>query len=752
MTLPVLALLISTILSLAIIVFSWERRSMLTARTMGLLSLAMALTCWASAFQLSSSNLYLVMFWIKVSSVGALLIAPAWLVFVLSFTGSENLLTLRFKTLLLAVPILLILLNWTNDLHGLLGTNFRLVETGLLWILKWDKGILYWLEVGYVLLVSGSGLYFLARFLRPAALKQRVQTIMLIISGVLPWGATLLMLFNPTSDLEYTSIPLAVLASTAFWMAIVFELRIFDIVPIAWEMVVESMNDAVLILNNRNLIINLNPMASELLEQKRGDLIGKRLSDLSSNWLGFVERYARDEEHQESIAYNDHIFVTHYDLILKPLYDPDGRLMGRLLVLKDITQKVKTEEALRASESRFRSLVEQSLIAISLTDEQGRCIEWNSANEQVTGIPRELAMGKNLVEIQRMMTPGRVLYPEQEMRLHALAKQALKTGKSGALNQPEQLVIQRTDGEIRYIEQVTFCIRTEKGWRLGSATQDVTERRQAEDHLIMAQRDLYHVINSNPDGMLVTNNDGKILFANPAAEDLWGSPMDELLGQSFEPALTAVGAKEITLARKDKSRRIVEVCSVDTEWKGLPARLATLRDVTRQKEVEQRLRYMSSHDFLTGLYNRIYYSSEISRLEDSCRYPFSLVMLDANGLKKINDTQGHTAGDQFLRRISEFLQQAFNQDEIVARIGGDEFAIILPNTGQEKADSIMMMLKLRIWQANREHPNRPISVSFGVATLTGAGQMQQALALADKRMYEDKKRYYEQTGDRRHSG
>jgi diguanylate cyclase (GGDEF)-like protein len=167
-----------------------------------------------------------------------------------------------------------------------------------------------------------------------------------------------------------------------------------------------------------------------------------------------------------------------------------------------------------------------------------------------------------------------------------------------------------------------------------------------------------------------------------------------------------------------------------------------LTDITARKKAEAYLEYLGKHDVLTKLYNRAFYSDELNRLERNSLRPVSAVIIDLNALKIANDTLGHDAGDKLLRRLGEVLNGVVAAPNHAARIGGDEFAILMPGADKQAAatmvDTIFELLKIN----NQFYSNAPLGISVGVATSEQGETLEAMVKRADINMYEQKKAHY----------
>jgi diguanylate cyclase (GGDEF)-like protein len=159
------------------------------------------------------------------------------------------------------------------------------------------------------------------------------------------------------------------------------------------------------------------------------------------------------------------------------------------------------------------------------------------------------------------------------------------------------------------------------------------------------------------------------------------------------------------------------------------------QDITDFKETEERLRFLSVHDQLTGLYNRLYFEEEIVRLEKGRLFPISTIMADVDGLKAVNDSHGHSAGDQLLIQTATIFRSCFRAEDVVARIGGDEFAALLPGSNACTAYKVIERINNRLKETSCYFFGNQISISIGMATTEKGGSLLESLKTADQSMY-----------------
>lgn len=283
----------------------------------------------------------------------------------------------------------------------------------------------------------------------------------------------------------------------------------------------------------------------------------------------------------------------------------------------------------------------------------------------------------------------------------------------------------------------------------------ISERKMAEEALLVSENKLRSLFKAMSDVIIIYDSTGKYREIAPTGTQRYYKPPSETLNRSisevFPPEIASLFMKTIhhTLASNETTRVDYSLPIGGQEF-WFSANVSPLtedsviwvaHDITDRKKIEDSLHFQSNHDILTGLYNRQYYETEIERLQRSRLFPISILVMDVDGLKWVNDHHGHNAGDELLRRVSGILKSSFRPEDMVARMGGDEFVVILPETDEPAARQAMVRLETILEKHNQLFPtDQSIGLSIGMATGGQGILLTEVFKVADQDMYLKKKK------------
>jgi len=278
----------------------------------------------------------------------------------------------------------------------------------------------------------------------------------------------------------------------------------------------------------------------------------------------------------------------------------------------------------------------------------------------------------------------------------------------------------------------------------------ITDRKKAEEALRLSEKKLRSLFKAMTDVIIIYGADGEYREIASTNSQRYFLPVSELLHKRIpdifpeETATLFMRTIHQTLELKEMSRLDYSLQIGGREY-WFTANVSPFtedsviwvaRDITDRKKVEDTLHYQSTHDTLTGLYNRQYYETEIERLQHSRLFPISIIMIDVDGLKWVNDHRGHQAGDELLQRVAGLLKSSFRPEDMVARMGGDEFVVVLPQTGEPAARQALKRLEEILEKHNSLFPaDQRMGLSMGTASGTSGILLTEVFKMADQTMY-----------------
>ena len=356
-------------------------------------------------------------------------------------------------------------------------------------------------------------------------------------------------------------------------------------------------------------------------------------------------------------------------------------------LVRDITEERRQQAALKEAEQRYRELFEQSPAGLFRTSMKGAILEVNPQLAQMLGYdsPDELKQRRSMLD----------LYADPAERDGILRRLASGDG----LDNYETQVVGR-DGQRLWVSGSVRVMRPEDGSEplFSGSVLDINARRRAEEELLRSELKYRTLVEHSQVGVFISRGE-RYVYANRRLAEMLGYGEEELLQiklhhlvapeylpaarerlQRIAAGLVAPMDFENCYLCKDGSRIHVTVSIGEIVLDGETPLTGTVRDITKQREAEQRLRFHATHDSLTGLPNRALFQRRLdeaivqARSEE--RLDYAVLFLDLDGFKLVNDSLGHAAGDRLLVVVGELLTRTLSEDALVARYGGDEFTIL----------------------------------------------------------------------------
>lgn len=528
-----------------------------------------------------------------------------------------------------------------------------------------------------------------------------------------------------------------------------------------YRFLIENNHDIIYELSSEGIFKFVSSSWTTLLGHPKNDVVGKSFRSFvhpddfekCMQWLNkVVETGQRQYGIEYRVKHIDGSWFWHTSSAV-PLSDFEGKIIGYVGTARDITDRKQAEEALMLGTMLLKAQAETSIDGILALDGEGHVILSNRRFSEIWKIPPAVIDAKNYDRIMK----------------HVLAQLKNAEEFAGKVNYLNEHVEVKSREEVeladgRYLDRYSSPLICADGKYYGRIWyfRDISDSKKQELELIKSKEKQTAIFDQSPIAIEYYDLNGCLENTNDACLRLFGvTNYDEICGFNlfddpnifddvkqkilngenvkFEKRFDFEEVRRLNLYKTTKSGTIdveISINSMRNNQK-IVGYIVQIQDMTEQNLAREKIENLSFRDQLTGLYNRRYYEQEIVRLDDERYYPLTLIMADVNGLKLTNDAFGHKAGDFLLQRISNILKNVCRDKDIVARIGGDEFVLLLPETDGKSASLIINRINTAI--KNEKTDNIILSISMGYAVKKEASEsIDEIFMKAEDEMYRHK--------------
>jgi diguanylate cyclase (GGDEF)-like protein/PAS domain S-box-containing protein len=562
-----LSLGIPALISGSLAAYAFTRRSVVGARVFAVLMLALCVWSVFYGVELVCLNLEGMLACAAMEYLGIATLPVLWLILTLLYTGQEKWVTRRNVGLLFVIPAITIAMVATNQWHHLYYSAAGVDTSGPFPMIALTRGPWFWVHTVYSYTALLTVTYLLIKRLGKLGTVFRSQVIAMLVGMSVPWTVSILYVgFGWTLFGHVDPTPFAFTVTGVIIAWGMFRYGLFDIAPMAHDVVVDSIDDAIVVLDRQNRIVEYNKAAHRTFGLSQSN-IGQSAAIVLKGWPELLQLLHLDEPARIEILFEREDSKSYYEASAHTVTDRHKHIIGNVILLHDTTGRKRVEEALRASEEKFRQLIENSHDIIYTLTPEGVFTFVSPAWTTLLGHPVDEVAGHAFQPF---------VHPDDLAGCMTWLQKVIETGQR---QEGVEYRVRHVDGSWRWHTSSAVPLRDEAG--------------------------------------------------------------------------TVVGFE------------------------------GTARDITERRQMQQKLEEMATHDFLTGLPNRVLLLDRFNiaaALAHRNKARLAVMSLDLDKFKTINDTLGHDAGDQVLKAVSTRLTGIIRASDTLARVGGDEFILVMMET------------------------------------------------------------------------
>jgi PAS domain S-box-containing protein len=596
-TLYVALLFVTTISGIALAAYAWHRRDTPGAAAFAGLMLTTALASFSLAMLAFTSSPEAADFWGRRVRFVANATAPALLLtFAIQYTGRERWLNWLTLALLFTVPLVSLILTWAGDAHYLF-LHLTTAKAGPFTFLGRTARTGPWnvvhLAYSYLTAIFSLGLLLLQVF--RTRYPYRGQALLLFLGGLVPLLANVPDSFMMGAA-RPSFTPFGFVVMGVVWAWALFRYRLFDIVPVARGLILDSMEDAVLVTDVQGRVVDLNPAAERLLGGPASATIGRQVKELLPAWCQ-VQEQNRGHGSRTEIVTGVGETARSLSLSCQPIHAHNGEVVGELAILRDITERKATEVALRESQANLSALISSTEDIIVSRDREGRAIAFN---------PGFVRIVRELFDVEAR--PGIRTSDHLPDAERAHWEQILQKVLSGTSHREEFTCM--LGGEIRHYDLSLNPIWAD-GQVIGSAefTREISDRKRMEQALQESETKYRRLVENLQEGVWAIDTEARTTYVNQRMADMLGYSEEEMLGKHLFDFMDEQGIEiaqrnlerrqagiqerhDFEFLRRDGTRiyTTLETSAITDEEGSYRGALAGVMDITDRRRAEEALR------------------------------------------------------------------------------------------------------------------------------------------------------------------
>ncbi|GFZ30763.1 hypothetical protein CSC2_12890 [Clostridium zeae] len=786
-----LVLIVSAIALLYIGYFSWRRDKIYVSIAL----LPVSIYSFGYAFEILCTSIENVKFWIKVEYLGISFLPVVWLLFALKFNGHREKIKKSTVVLLFTIPVITLVLNYTNDFHHLFYKDIYMNNSGIFPIANIIRGPWYWVNIiyTYILMIIGLIIFIFAYFKAVSIIRK--QVLFLIIAWIIPWILDIIYMLR-VFRFELDLCPLAFSISGIISSYAIFKFKLLKITPIALEKVFSNMLDGVIILDSENNIVNFNNASKNIIsELKHTEAGDKKIDEVLKAHKALLKAISSDSYTENLISIKDKGQLRYYKLNINNIYEGSGESIGKILILNDVTEFELQREKLYNNLKFIETVMDAIPNPIYSKDEYGIYNHCNNAFTEYLGITKEDLIGNTAYAV----------FEEKLAEVYDKADMGLMKEEGTQIYESKLMHRDGTQHDVMLSKSVIINEQgSDKG--LVGVILDITEQKKNRERinklstLKEAMIDIGYCINEISDindllqlildkviNCIDPTNCGSILLLDECEslkivaakgynseqikafkiylKDAWfkdGEIIDRTVIFNDIDKMEIVSMLDTAEGKKIKSfisspifidGKCYGFLNIDSIFNNIFGEVdielmeymtnQTSIAITKHKLYEETI-YLSRYDKLSNVYNRSYFEQLLHNNiynENADKKEFFAAIFDLNELKFVNDNYGHLAGDELIKTFAKGLISLVGGSDIIGRFGGDEFVGVFFNVDTKS-------LIDRFEKLSEHFKNNPIifgenkiicSYSYGIANFPKDGvEFDQIIKIADKRMYEYK--------------